>query len=64
MLLCYSFTTEEFFKVAIVSWPEWEMYIYIYMTSSSYNHTLNGNTKWQVMRIYHELRLKSNLIQF
>ena len=38
-------------------------YIYIYMTSSSYNHTLNGNTKWQVMRIYHELRLKSNLIQ-
>ena len=28
MLLCYSFTTEEFFEVAIESWTEWEMYIY------------------------------------
>ena len=41
MLLCYSFTTEEFFKVAIVSWPEWEMYIYIYI----YIHTLHEYIK-------------------
>ena len=30
------FTTEGFLEVAIESWPEWEIYIYIYNTYGYY----------------------------